>query len=153
MNKLAAVIIAGMFALTLTACQTSPTGEQIGAVTGGVLGGVLGSNVGGGTGRTAATIGGTLIGGMLGGAIGRSMDQSDRYRTAQTFENNRTQQTSTWTNPDTNNQYAVTPTDIFQGSDGRPCRNYESTIYVDGSRETATGTACRNSDGSWQIVS
>lgn len=36
--------------------------------------------------------------------------------------------------------------------DGRDCREFEQVIYVDGRRQTATGTACREYDGTWRIV-
>ena len=33
--------------------------------------------------------------------------------------------------------------------DGRNCRAYTHTIYIDGRPQTARGTACRNPDGTW----
>ena len=75
-------------------------------VIGGVLGGVLGSQVGRGHGRTLATIVGTLAG----GAVGRSMDETDCLKTAHSLESVRTGVPSAWRNPDTGNQYTVTPT-------------------------------------------
>ena len=79
-------------------------------VIGGVLGGVLGSQVGRGHGRTLATIVGTLAGAAIGGAVGRSMDETDCLKTAHSLESVRTGVPSAWRNPDTGNQYTVTPT-------------------------------------------
>jgi uncharacterized protein YcfJ len=77
---------------------------------GGVVGGVLGAQVGEGHGRTAATIIGTIVGAAAGGAVGRSMDATDRMKTAHTLETVRTGVPARWRNPDTGNQYTVTPT-------------------------------------------
>lgn len=129
--------------------------EQAGTIIGGVVGGVIGSNVGEGDGRTAATLAGILIGAIIGREIGRDMDENDRRMaesTAQdTLENNRTGQTSTWSNPDSGHSGTVTPTRTYR-TDGRDCREYETTVYIDGKRETAYGTACRQPDGSWKLV-
>jgi surface antigen len=35
---------------------------------------------------------------------------------------------------------------------GRRCRAFTETIYIDGRPQTARGTACRNPDGSWTPV-
>ena len=36
---------------------------------------------------------------------------------------------------------------------GRYCREFQQEIRVDGVKERAYGTACRNADGSWEVVS
>ena len=41
----------------------------------------------------------------------------------------------------------------WQRADGTCCRDCEQTVTIDGRCETATGTACRQPDGSWRIVS
>lgn len=142
-------LFAGMLAATvaLSGCQT--TQEQVGQVLGGVAGGVLGNRVGSGSGRVAATIAGTMLGGYLGGKLGQAMDDSDRYRAAQALEKSPTNSTVSWSNPDTGNDYAVTPTRTYY-EDAQPCREYSTEAWIDGRRETVYGTACRGSDGSWQ---
>jgi surface antigen len=115
-----------------------------------VLGGVLGSQVGKGSGKTAATIAGVLIGGYLGGSIGKTMDDNDRRNAYNALEHNPTNQPSSWRNPDTGNNYTVTPTKTYDTASG-PCREYTTEVVIDGRRETATGTACRE-NGSWRIV-
>jgi surface antigen len=121
-------------------------------VIGGILGGVLGSQVGGGHGRTAATIVGTLVGAAIGGSVGRSMDETDRLKTAHTLETVRTGVPSTWRNPDTKNEYTVTPTKTTE-SDSGPCREYTIDALIGGKKETVYGTACRQPDGSWKTQS
>lgn len=125
--------------------------ETGGTIVGGVLGGALGSQVGGGRGRTAATVIGALIGANIGANVGRSMDGNDRARTAQVFEVAPTGQSTQWVNPDTRNQFTVTPTRTYESA-GAPCREYTMKAVVGGRPDDVYGTACRQPDGSWKIV-
>jgi len=144
------LFVSALFAVSLTACQSPPTQEETGSIVGAVVGGVLGSNVGGGRGKTAAIIAGTILGGYFGGKIGKTMDDNDRYRANQAFETTPTNQASSWRNPDSGNEYSVTPTRTYSTNDG-PCRDYTTEVVIDGKRETATGTACRE-NGKWRVV-
>jgi len=145
------VLITGLVASTLLlgACQT--TQEDTGRVIGAIAGGVLGNKVGSGSGRVAATIAGTILGGYIGGGLGREMDENDRYRANQALEDAPTNQTTSWSNPDTGHDYAVTPTRTYY-SDSRPCREYTTEAWIGGKKQTVYGTACRNDDGSWQVA-
>ena len=139
--------------LTLAGCQTGAgENEQVGMIIGGALGGVLGKQVGKGDGQVAAIIIGTLVGAQIGGSIGRSMDDTDRLKTAHTLETVRTGVSSTWRNPDTGNEYAVTPTRTYESGTG-PCREYTVDARIDGKPEVVYGTACRQADGSWKVQS
>jgi len=133
-------------------CATQGPQEQSGMVIGGVLGGILGSQVGRGPGRTAAIIAGTLAGAAIGGSVGRSMDDTDRLKTAMALETVRTGVPTTWRNPDTGNAYEVTPTRTYDSSTG-PCREFTVDARIGGKLEKVYGTACRQPDGSWKIVS
>ena len=135
----------------LTGCETTTHAQQ-GEVVGGVLGGVLGSQVGDGSGQTAAIIIGTMAGSMIGRHIGQTMDDVDRMKTAEALNSNRTGQSTTWTNPDTGEEYTVTPTRTFEESGG-PCREFELDATVGGEPDQkVNGTACLQPDGSWKIV-
>ena len=46
---------------------------------------------------------------------------------------------------------SITPTNTVPRGNSY-CRDFTQTIYVEGRSETATGTACRNPDGTWSIV-
>ena len=146
----AALVSALVLALAGCANQQGQQ-EQSGMIIGGLLGGVLGSQVGKGSGRTAATIVGTMIGAAVGGNVGRSMDDSDRLKTAHALENVRTSVPTTWVNPDTRNQYTVTPTRSYVAPTG-PCREYTVKAVVGGKPDTIYGQACRQPDGSWKAV-
>ncbi|MBW2715382.1 MAG: hypothetical protein JRD03_04865, partial [Deltaproteobacteria bacterium] len=103
----------------------------------------------------AGIIGGVLIGGLVGGAVGNALDQKDKEMAQQAaqraFENSRSGESSGWQNPDSGNSGSITPTRTYQSSSGGYCREYEQDIVVGGKREKTYGTACRQSDGSWQI--
>jgi len=138
--------------ITLAIAQGCATKEQTGALIGGAAGAAVGSTIGRGEGRTAAIILGTLAGTMIGQTMGRYMDQQDRMRTAMVLENNRTNQPTSWNNPDTGNAYVVTPTRTYETAQG-PCREFTMDATIGGQRQKDVyGTACRQPDGSWKIV-
>lgn len=146
-------IVAGMCAAGISGCANyQAQQEQTGMVIGGVLGGVLGAQLGGGDGRTAAVILGTLVGAAVGGSVGHSMAETDKLKTAQALESVRTGVPSSWRNPDSGNQYVVVPTRTYETSAG-PCREYTIDAIIAGKKDKVTGTACRQSDGSWQVRS
>lgn len=142
-----------MAAISTSSCSSiyGPN-EQEGMIIGGVLGGVLGKQVGKGDGRTAAIIVGTLVGSQIGGSIGKSMDETDRLKTSHTLETVRTGVATTWRNPDTYNQYSVTPTRTYE-SQATQCREYTVDAIIGGKREKVYGKACRQPDGSWKVKS
>ena len=82
-------------------CQI--TREQGGAMSGAVVGGVVGSQIGGGHGQDIATAIGVFAGALAGASIGRSLDQLDEANTTRALEKNKTNQTSSWVNPDSGN--------------------------------------------------
>lgn len=145
--------LASILVMTMAGCTAPATQEQSGMVIGGLLGGLLGAQVGQGTGRTAAIILGTVVGANIGGNVGRSMDETDRIKTAQALETVRTGVPTRWVNPDTRNQYTVVPTRTYDTSSSGPCREYTVDAVIGGQREKVVGTACRQADGSWRTVS
>ncbi len=149
MKPLRKACLVTALAASLAGCATQGQQEQSGMIIGGLLGGALGSQVGQGSGRTVATILGTMIGASVGGNVGRSMDENDRLKTAYALESVRTSVPTRWVNPDTRNQYTVTPTRTYEASSG-PCREYTVQAVVERRPETVYGTACRQADGSWK---
>ncbi len=155
MRTLKKSLIATMMISTalLAGCQAS--NETIGQATGAIAGGVLGNQVGGGSGRVVATIAGALAGGVIGGSIGRGLDTRSRDA-ALAAEYNALERGSAgkpvaWQG--SNGTYGqVVPQQPYQvGSQN--CRRYTHTIYIDGAPQEASGTACRNPDGTWQPLS
>ncbi len=138
--------------LLLSACTDIPTQQDQGVLIGAVAGGILGNQIGSGSGRTVATIVGTMAGAMIGGNIGRHMDEQDQMKTSLALENVRTGVPTTWVNPDSGYEYAVTPTRTYgSGSAGGPCREYTVDAAIGGKTEQVYGTACRQADGSWKV--
>lgn len=124
--------------------------EIIGQVIGGGLGAVLGSQVGGGSGRLVAVATGTIVGVLVGGEVGRHMDRTDALCVDQALESAPDGQTIVW-NSD-REEYRITPTQTAQVESGRYCREYRAQSTVNGQETQTYGTACRQPDGSWQIV-
>jgi surface antigen len=124
--------------------------EVLGQVIGGGLGAVVGSQVGGGDGRLVAIAAGTIIGVLVGGEVGRAMDRQDALCVDQALESAPDGDTIVWNSG--RESYRVTPTQTAQVEDGRYCREYRAESTVDGRDTQVFGTACRQSDGSWQIV-
>lgn len=139
--------------------DSGPTGgakQTVGTLLGAVGGGILGAQIGSGTGQIAATIGGTILGGLLGGYLGQGLDERDKLlaeRNAQdSLENAPIGSTSEWENPETG-RYGDFTVERTYAEAGGPCREYTSTVTIDGERRKAFGQACRHNDGSWEIVS
>jgi surface antigen len=130
--------------------------EPGGTILGGIVGAAIGSQVGGGNGRLAAVGVGTLIGAMIGRDIGRSMDDVDRAYATGSFghamEYAPTCSSITWNNPRSGSSGTVTPTQTYEPEPGRYCREFQQQVVIGGKLQDAYGTACRQPDGSWEIV-
>jgi len=71
---------------------------------------------------------------------------SDATQTA--LEDKATGEGLNWTNPESGHRGTVTPLRTFE-DDGRPCREYQQTVTIEGTTLTGVGTACREEDGQW----
>jgi surface antigen len=127
----------------LAAC---PTKRETGAVGGAAVGGLVGGAIGG---NALGVLVGGVVGGAVGYAIGREMDKQDQQRVVYAVETNQPQ---AWSNPDTGNQYRVTPGETHY-QQGRMCRDFRVMAEVDGQPDQVDGTACRTPDGRWEAVS
>ena len=148
----------GLAVLLLAGCadmENNPK-QTLGTIGGAGIGALIGSQIGSGKGQLAAVAIGTLAGAWAGSEVGKSLDKADKLyaqRTAQdSLEYNKTSQSSTWRNPDSGHSGTFKPTRTYQTAAGANCREFETTIYVDGRDETAVGRACRQPDGTWKII-
>jgi len=145
--------------VALAECQSGQGsgGEIVGTLLGAAIGGLIGSQLGDGTGNKIAIGAGVLAGGLLGNRLGANLDCQDQQYHADTaqraFETQQTGTTSSWTNPDSGHSGSITPTRTYQAADGTNCREFTQTVEVDGQQQNGYGTACRQADGSWRIVS
>lgn len=140
----------------LAGCAEGNQKQGIGAILGGVGGAVAGSQFGAGKGRLLGVALGTLAGAYIGSEIGKSMDDVDRMKSRQTtqqsLEYGRAGTTSAWSNPDNGHSGTITPTRTYQANNGQNCREYKTTVNIDGQTEEAHGTACREADGTWRVI-
>lgn len=159
MYPLRIVLVALMAAvLALSACTyRAGQKETIGTMVGAAAGGLAGAQFGKGRGKLVTTSIGTLLGALAGNEIGRSLDRADRLAmertTQESLESAPVGETTTWQNPDSGNEGTVTPRKTYQRDDGTYCREFTQTIKVGGRTEEGYGTACRQPDGTWKIVS
>jgi surface antigen len=131
--------------------QTPKTsiGALGGAAVGGLIVGVAGA---GGAGIAAGLIGG----GLLVGPVGNLLDERDHLLAAQAthqaLETAPSGKSVSWNSPDNGHAGTVTPAHTYQAPGGGYCREYETTITVDGRQERGHGAACQQPDGCWQIA-
>ena len=144
-------------ALLLPGCtQSMGPKEGTGTLLGAGAGAVLGSNIGKGKGNVVAIAIATLAGALFGQEIGRSLDRADRIAMGQnaqySLEYTRTNETTTWQNPDSGHSGSMTPLHTYQTQNGQYCREYQQTVNIGGRQQQAYGTACRQPDGTWLIL-
>jgi len=139
--------------VALGACSPQGMGprQEVGIVSGALIGGTAGHLIGRGDG--ASILAGALLGGIIGGAVGADLDEQERIRAARAeFQALDTGRPMTWRGDRRDVRGEVIPGPSF--SEGRQfCREYTHTIYIGGRPQEGFGTACRQPDGSWRIVS
>jgi len=150
------VVFPLLTAFALAGCASMGPKEQAGTMVGGVGGALIGSQFGGGSGRLVGVAIGTLAGALIGQEIGRSLDANDQRMMQENaqyaLEHERTDQASTWRNPDNGHSGSITPKRTYRTAEGRYCREYQQTVIIGGEEQQAYGRACRQPDGSWKIV-
>ena len=139
-----------ILALGLAAAGCSRTGSELSS--GSVIGGFAGSQTDQRGSQTAAAILSAMAGGIVGGLADANLDETDRTNAVEAeyraLEYGNTGQPVRWRNPSSGNSGEVTAAQPYRvGS--QDCRQYIHTVDIAGARQTARGTACRNSDGSW----
>ena len=156
-NSIICVLIAiSMSVLALTGCSSNTQDQNttIGAVSGAVVGGLAGTAFGAGTGKAVAVGVGAVAGALFGGWVGHSMDHSDNSSTCHAMDHNAPNQPSNWKNKKTGAHYSIQPTSNVMTYNGNNyCRQYESTATMSGKTQSSSGVACRQANGSWQVVS
>jgi surface antigen len=146
----AANLSVAFLAIALGACTSASTDAGRGAV----LGAFAGSQSGSPSAGVAAMA--TMTGGLAAGPAGAGLGDNER-RTAleaeyRALEFTATGQPVTWRTADggfAGQVIAAAPYRV--GS--QDCRQYTHTLSTRAGTETARGTACRNSDGSWSLLS
>lgn len=156
--KLKSIAAISLVAVSVSACAGSNMGQKqtVGGVLGAIGGGVAGAQFGKGNGQLVGVAAGTLLGALIGSEAGKSLDRADQLAMGQTvhkaLETSPSNRPVQWSNPDSGHSGTVTPQPAYTNTQGRYCREFQQTVIVGGQEESAYGTACRQPDGSWQIV-
>lgn len=78
-----------------------------------------------------------------------AMDSVDHTKRNQALQSSRTNDTTSWHNPNTDVTYALTPTDTYKNNQGQTCRKYTLVKSKSGVRRMSVQQACRSANGSW----
>ena len=151
-----APIIALALVLPMLVAACGPGNKQgTGTIVGAVGGAAAGAAIAGRRNAVGGAAIGALAGGIIGNQIGRALDEEDRRIAAaaeyQALEYGQPGQPTPWDNPQTQHRGQIVPGKPYQQG-SQYCRPYTHTIYVGGQPQTARGTACRQSDGTWQTI-
>ncbi|MEK9661821.1 MAG: RT0821/Lpp0805 family surface protein, partial [Alphaproteobacteria bacterium] len=107
--------------------------------------------IGKGDGQIVATAVGTLIGTLAGLGVGETLDRTCIASALEYAPDDHTVRWQPATAPAAS--WQVTPATTWQGEDGRYCREFTSTATVGNQPQSIYGRACRQPDGTWEIVS
>lgn len=154
-SVLKAIAVVALAAWVVTGCESGQAGTKtaIGGLGGAAVGGLIAAAAGGGgTAIAASVIGGALVGGLAGNLLDQRDKRMANEAAQRALETAPSGKAVAWTNPDSGHSGAITPVRTYE-SNGRYCREYQQTVTIGGRPENSFGTACRQPDGSWQIVS
>jgi surface antigen len=114
-------------------------------------GAAAGAAIGSGTGQVAAAAAGGALGSLAGVAVGKRLERDDRER-AVSAERRAVVENAVveWSGSGTT-RGVVSPRRVFVDDAGRPCREFEHRIEIEGRPEEAVGVYCRDADGSWRL--
>ena len=140
----------GQFSEDLSQNKALAIGGLGGAAAGGLIAAAVHAN-------PAGIAAGVILGGLTGGLIGHLVDNKDKEIAAKTthqaLETAPSGKAVPWQNPDNGHAGTVTPLRTYQTGTGQYCREYTQTVTIDNRPQQSYGTACRQPDGSWKIVS
>lgn len=144
-----AILAAALGGCNSTASQWGDR-QAGGTVVGALTGAAIGSAFGKGAGKMASVAAGAVIGGLVGNAIGAQMDDEDRRRMEGAYHASiATGGPASWRNDRTGHYGNVIVGPPVYLRHGPACREYTSTVYIDGRPEVMRGQACQNHDGTW----
>ncbi|QTF90890.1 glycine zipper 2TM domain-containing protein, partial [Halomonas sp. BM-2019] len=118
--RLLGILLLSLF--MLGGCQTTSSGEGIGAGLGALIGAGVGSQVGSGSGRTTAVLIGAGLGAWLGREIGIRLTREDQRAMSSALDRTPDGESETWRNPETGHDFTMTPQRSFERDD-QQCRD------------------------------
>lgn len=149
MKQFATLLLVVCSAFILSSCaNTGMSKGTQGAIGGAAAGALIGQAIGHNTGGTLI---GAAVGTMLGYIVGNEMDKYDRQQLNHVYERGVSGTSSAWVNPDSGNQYQVTPQPAYVGPNNQNCRKAEIMAVINGKQERTYSTACRDAQGNWVL--
>lgn len=134
-------------ALVVTVLPGCVTGSGVPGLAGGILGRPAGGKE---NQRIASNIVAAMNGGLIGGSIGAGLDAGAKRSALEaeyrTLEYTPAGQRVSWSGGGVRGEVVAAPPYRVGSQD---CRQYTDTVFTQGGQQSARGTACRNSDGSW----
>jgi surface antigen len=160
MRKVLMVAVAGVLAISVSACSNVGEKQAFGGLLGAAGGAVAGAQFGKGKGQLAAVAAGTLLGALFGSEAGASMDRADQmYAERQRRLERAGAYGPPFSQPQQppphwyyNNQRLYAGPPQYHGPSRQYCREYQFEPYVGGRQQHGYGIACQQPDGSWMIV-
>jgi surface antigen len=153
-QTVAAIVIPAILLTGLSGC----TAHEVGTIAGAAGGAAAGRAIGGdGTGGYVGVILGAIAGAYLGGKVADWLSPKDKQQMASTtnqaLESGQSGKAYSWANPESGNSGAVVPQQSYKTQDGATCRDFSSTVSsAQGQQASGAGVACKQPDGTWQIV-
>ena len=98
---------------------------------------------------------GTVLGGVAGGVASELLGddaQQNAKAGVDALDNKAEGGQTEWRNPASGNGGTTTIDESYVTAEGVPCKRFTQTITADGQSHSITGTACRNDDGTWEVV-
>ena len=141
-RTLVAVLILGYLTVGLGCANKAQQGAGVGALAGATIGALTFNNK-----LTGAAVG-AGVGLLMGYIVGNEWDKHDEAQVQRSLEKNPSGQTSTWTNPYTQQRYSATPGDPYM-EDGRVYRDV--VIRDDKDGEKFMAKAWRDDNGVWHL--
>ncbi|HBI14872.1 MAG TPA: hypothetical protein DDY20_05070 [Desulfobulbaceae bacterium] len=148
MKQLTALLLVCSALLLMSCADSNLTKGQQGAIGGAAAGALIGQAIGHNTGGTLI---GAAVGTLVGYIVGNEMDKYDRQQLNHVYERGVSGTSSAWVNPDSGNQYQVTPQPAYSGPSQQTCRQAEIMAVIDGRQERTLTTACRDANGNWVL--
>ena len=134
--------------------------DVLGLLIGGGLGALVGSQFGKGSGKGMATAGGAVLGALLGSSLmgqglfgaqpGQAAEPGYGYRPPPYYGNGFAPTYQPSYAPAYRPAYAPRVTAGYRP--GEYCREFETTVTINGRPQPSHGIACYRPDGTWQIV-
>ncbi len=98
----------------------------------------------------------TVLGGVVGGVTSEWLGDDDMQKNAEAgldaLDNKAEGGQTEWRNPASGNRGTTTIDESYVTAEGVPCKRFTQTITADGKTHSTAGTACRQGDGTWEIV-